>query len=120
MLRLIESNNKNKTQNIGHALNDCEDKLSSLFIIVHKQRWQQLTQHTQAYEAAIHNLKSQMQGYSELPPALIHQFQYVSTQQRRIMRSIHQHMQQTADDLQSIDQGLLKLQQTSQFKTSAA
>ncbi|MDQ6977841.1 MAG: hypothetical protein Q9M75_06995 [Ghiorsea sp.] len=119
MLSLTESNNKSETQDIQHTLNDCEDKLSLLFITVHKQRWQQLAQHIQAYEVAIHNLKSQMQGYTKLPSALLHQFQHLSTQQRRVMRSIHQHMQQTADDLKSIDQGILKLQQTSQFKIPA-
>ena len=116
MIKLIVSNNMDDSQNIQHALNDCEDKLSWLLITVHKQRWQQLNQHIQDYENAINHLKTQMQGNTTLPPALIHQFQYLSTQQRRVMRTIHQHMQQTVDDLKSIDQGIAKLQQTSQRK----
>lgn len=105
---------------IQQAINDCEDKLSSLMFTVHKQRWQQLTQDVQSYETAIDLLKSSMHNKSELPPALLHQFQHLSAQQRRIMRTIHQHMQQTADDLKSIDQGITKLQQTSQLQDSQA
>ena len=103
---------------IQHALYDCEKKLSSLMLTVHKQRWQQLAQDVQRYEDAIALLKSSMQNKSELPSALLHQFQHLSTQQRRIMRTIHQYMQQTADDLKSIDQGLSKLQQTAQLQAS--
>jgi Mg2+ and Co2+ transporter CorA len=105
---------------IQHALQDCEEKLSSLMLTVHKQRWQQLTQDIKSYEDSISLLKSSMQNQSELPSALLHQFQYLSAQQRRIMRTIHQHMQQTADDLKSIDQGISKLQQTAQLQTSQA
>jgi len=101
---------------IKHALNTCEDKLSSLMRTVHKQRWQQLAQDIKSYEDAISLLKLSMQNKSELPSALLHQFQHLSTQQRRVMRTIHQHMQQTVDDLKSIDQGIAKLQQTSQRK----
>ncbi|WP_038249284.1 hypothetical protein [Ghiorsea bivora] len=103
-----------------HALNDCEKKLSSLMLTVHKQRWQQLARDIQSYENAIDLLKSSMQNKSELPSALLHQFQHLSAQQRRIMRTIHQHMQQTADDLKSIDQGISKLQQTAQLQASQA
>jgi len=105
---------------IQHALHDCEGKLSSLMLTVHKQRWQQLTQDIQSYEGAIAQLKSSMQNKSELPSELLNQFQHLSAQQRRIMRTIHQHMQQTADDLKSIDQGISKLQQTAQLQDSQA
>ena len=103
---------------IQHALQDCEEKLSSLMLTVHKQRWQQLTQDIKSYEGSISLLKSSMQNRSELPSALLHQFQHLSTQQRRIMRTIHQHMQQTSDDLESIDQGISKLQQTAQLQAT--
>ena len=103
---------------IQHALQDCEEKLSSLMLTVHKQRWQQLTQDIKSYEGSISLLKSSMQNKSELPSALLHQFQHLSTQQRRIMRTIHQHMQQTSDDLESIDQGISKLQQTAQLQAT--
>jgi len=109
-----------QSMTIQHVLNDCEEKLSSLMLTVHKQRWQELAQDIQSYENAIDCLKSSMQNKSELPSALLHQFQHLSAQQRRIMRTIHQHMQQTADDLKSIDQGISKLQQTAQLKTSQA
>jgi len=103
---------------IEDALDDCEDKLSSLMFIVQKQRWQQLSQYVQAYEHAINHLQSHMQHQDSLPTELLHQFQYLSTQQRRVMRIIHQHMQQTVDDLQSIDQGIAKLRQTAQLEAS--
>jgi len=105
---------------IQHALHDCDEKLTSLMLTVHKQRWQQLTQDIQSYEDAISLLQSNMQNKSELPSALLHQFQHLSAQQRRIMRTIHQHMQQTSDDLKSIDQGISKLQQTAQLQASQA
>ena len=105
---------------IQQALDDCEEKLSSLMLTVHKQRWQQLTQDIQSYENTINLLKLSMQNKSELPSALLNQFQHLSAQQRRIMRTIHQHMQQTVDDLKSIDQGISKLQQTAQLQASQA
>ncbi len=102
---------------IQDAINYCDDKLSTLMYLVQKQRWQQLAPCIKDYEHAIAALKKIMQHKHEIPANLLYQFQYLSTQQRRVMRIIHQHMQQTTDDIRSLDQGLSKLQQASHVHT---
>lgn len=101
---------------IQEAINHCNDKLSTLMYIVKKQQWQQLASCIKDYEHAITALKKVMQHKNELPSSLLYQFQYLSTQQRRIMRTIHQHMQQTSDDISSLDQGLSKLKYASHLQ----
>jgi len=107
------TSNDEPTLGIQDAVNHCNDKLSTLMYIVKNQRWQQLAPCIKDYEHAIATLKKIMQHKHEIPSNLLYQFQYISTQQRRVMRTIHQHMQQITDDISSLDQGLSKLQQAS-------
>ena len=108
--------NSETALNVQDAINQCNDKLSALMYVVQKQLWQQLAPCIKDYEYTIAALKKIMQHKRELPSSLLYQFQYLSTQQRRVMRTIHQHMQQTTDDINSLDQGLSKLQQASHLQ----
>ena len=102
---------------IQTKLQQCEDALASLTFIVHKQRWEQLDQYVSDYQHAIADLQQSMQGKHKLPTALLHQFQHLSTEQRRVMRSIHQQMQQTTDDIASLDHGITKLHHVAQLQS---
>jgi uncharacterized protein YbgA (DUF1722 family) len=119
-MRAHHTPTQDRQTTLSHVLNHCEEKLSLLTHTVRKQQWQSLAQAIQSYENAIHQLESSMRNNTELPASLLHQLQYLSIQQRRVMRVIHQYMQQAADDIQSIDKGIAKLQQTARLQADRA
>ncbi len=114
MVNIANHTYDEQVQTIQAQLEQCEQHLSLLAHLVFQQRWQSLAPALQAYQDAIAELKHIMHGRHELPTPLLHQFQHLSTEQRRVMRSIHQHMQQTSEDLLSLEQGISKLQQLAQ------
>ena len=117
MAQHMLTNDDDAALGIQDAINHCNDKLSTLMYTVKNQRWKQLAPCINDYEHTIATLKEVMQHKLEIPASLLYQFQYLSTQQRRVMRTIHQHMQQTTDDISSLDQGLSKLHQASHAHT---
>lgn len=93
----------------------CLDRLQRLQSAVFKHQWATIGQYTHDYELEVGKLKNLCTDYHQLPSHLLDQFQYLSNQQRRVMRAIFQAKQLTNDNLQATNQGLQKISQVKTF-----
>jgi len=100
---------------VADLLAACLDKLQVVQLVISKQKWHAIEKSVRDYECEIDLLKEACQKSAELDPKYLNEFQQLSQQQRRIMRTIFQAQQVISEDIESTNHGIQHLNKVATF-----
>ncbi|MDX8388596.1 MAG: hypothetical protein R8M46_08740 [Ghiorsea sp.] len=109
-----KTNNKDE-QALSLQLLVCLEKIQFLQSLTLRKQWDKLEEQVNLYQDEIAQLKHITQSFAVLPQTFKDDFVHLSCQQRRVMRAIHDHMQLTAEDIDSVNRGISRLKRIAEL-----
>ncbi len=102
----------------NQAIDQCEKSLVSMQAIVQKQQWNRLTDKEHGFASSMQQLQQLIESDEKKVHGLenyANRIQWLSMQQRRVIRLISSNMRQVSEDIDGIDRSSKKLYQLSEL-----